>query len=54
MKKENDPPNLLAFYGKSKLTGDAALNNLASCPIVKTSITFGLHKTKQKIISVMG
>ena len=30
MRKENDLPNPLGFYGKSKLAGESVLNNLAS------------------------
>ena len=48
MKKENDTPNPLGFYGKSKLAGESALNNLASSySIARTSTPFGLHKTKK-------
>jgi len=48
MKKENDTPNPLEFYGKSKLAGELALNNLASSySIARTSTPFGLHKTKK-------
>jgi dTDP-4-dehydrorhamnose reductase len=48
MKKESDTPNPLGFYGKSKLAGEIALNNLASSySIVRTSTPFGLHKTKK-------
>ena len=48
MKKENDTPNPLGFYGKSKLAGELALNNLASSySITRTSTPFGLHKTKK-------
>jgi len=48
MKKENDFPNPLGFYGKSKLAGEIALNKLASswC-IVRTSTPFGIHPTKK-------
>jgi len=48
MKKENDTPNPLGFYGKSKLDGELTLNNLASgwC-IARTSTPFGIHKTKK-------
>ena len=48
MKKENDPPNPLGFYGKSKLDGELALNNLASdWVIARTSTPFGIHPTKK-------
>jgi dTDP-4-dehydrorhamnose reductase len=48
MKKEDDIPNPLGEYGKSKLAGELALNNLASswC-IARTSTPFGIHKTKK-------
>lgn len=48
MKKENDLPNPLGFYGKTKLEGEIALNSLASgwC-IVRTSTPFGIHPTKK-------
>jgi dTDP-4-dehydrorhamnose reductase len=48
MKKENDSPNPLGFYGKSKLAGENSLNNLASswC-IARTSTPFGVHSTKK-------
>jgi len=48
MKKEKDSPNPLGFYGKSKLAGEIALNNLASgwC-IARTSTPFGIHPTKK-------
>jgi len=48
MKKENDSPNPLGFYGKSKLAGEIALNNLSSgwC-IARTSTPFGIHPTKK-------
>ena len=48
MLKENDVPNPLGFYGKSKLAGELALNKFASASaIVRTSTPFGLHKTKK-------
>lgn len=48
MKKENDVPNPLGFYGKSKLAGELALNNLASSySIARTSTPFGIHKIKK-------
>jgi len=48
IKKESDTPNPLGFYGKSKLAGEIALNNLPSnwC-IARTSTPFGIHKTKK-------
>ena len=48
IKKESDTPNPLGFYGKSKLAGELALNNLPSnwC-IARTSTPFGIHKTKK-------
>ena len=48
MKKEDDSPNPLGFYGKSKLGGELALNKLASnwC-IARTSTPFGIHPTKK-------
>ena len=48
MKKEEDIPNPLGFYGKSKLVGEIVLNKLASSyAIVRTSTPFGFHKTKK-------
>ena len=46
--KENDLPNPLGNYGKSKLDGEKAIQNLASswC-IARTSTPFGLHPTKK-------
>ena len=48
MKKESDTPNPLGFYGKSKLAGELAINNLASswC-IARTSTPFGIHHKKK-------
>lgn len=48
MKKENDSPNPLGFYGKSKLEGEIALNKLASswC-IARISTPFGIHRKKK-------
>jgi len=48
MKKGNDLPNPLGFYGKSKLAGETVLNNLSSgwC-IARTSTPFGIHPTKK-------
>jgi dTDP-4-dehydrorhamnose reductase len=48
MKKENDTPNPLGFYGKSKLAGELALNQMSSAyAIARTSTPFGLHETKK-------
>jgi len=48
MKKESDAPNPLGFYGKSKLAGEIALNNMASpYAIARTSTPFGFHKRKK-------
>jgi len=48
MRRENDAPNPLGFYGKSKLAGEIALNKLASswC-IARTSTPFGIHYKKK-------
>ena len=48
MKKENDTPNPVDFYGESKLAGERAVMDLASswC-IARTSTPFGLHQTKK-------
>ncbi len=48
MKKENDSPNPLGFYGKSKLAGETVLNSLASgwC-VARTSTPFGIHPKKK-------
>jgi dTDP-4-dehydrorhamnose reductase len=48
MKKENDFPNPLGFYGKSKMLGESILNGLGSgwC-IARTSTPFGIHSTKK-------
>lgn len=48
MKKENDTPNPLGFYGKSKLEGEFSLNKLTSrwC-IARTSTPFGIHPKKK-------
>jgi len=46
--KENDKPNPLGNYGKSKLEGEKALGNLASswC-IARISTPFGIHPKKK-------
>jgi dTDP-4-dehydrorhamnose reductase len=48
MRKEEDSPNPLGFYGKSKLGGEIALNKLASgwC-ITRISSPFGTHPKKK-------
>ncbi len=48
MKNEEDKPNPLNFYGKSKLEGEIILNNL-SLPhaVVRTSTPFGIHQKKK-------
>ena len=48
MKKEDDIPNPVGYYGKTKLDGEILLNRLASdwC-IARTSTPFGIHKTKK-------
>ncbi len=48
MKKENDLPNPLCFYGKTKLEGENRVQNLASswC-IARTSTPFGISKKKK-------
>ena len=48
MKNEKDVPNPLNFYGKSKLDGEIALNNLITpYTIIRTSTPFGLHPKKK-------
>ena len=48
MKKEEDAPNPLGFYGKSKLAGELSLNRLSSpYAIARTSTPFGWHSTKK-------
>ena len=48
MKKEDDSPNPVDFYGKSKLEGELAINKFASgwC-IARTSTPFGIHPKKK-------
>jgi len=48
LKKENDTPNPLGYYGKTKLDGELSLNNMASSwAIARTSTPFGLHPKKK-------
>jgi len=48
MKKENDTPNPLGYYGKTKLDGEISLNNMASSwAIARTSTPFGIHAKKK-------
>jgi len=48
MKKEDDIPNPLGYYGKTKLEGEMSLNNLASnWAIARTSTPFGIHSKKK-------
>ncbi|MDH3611082.1 MAG: dTDP-4-dehydrorhamnose reductase [Nitrosopumilus sp.] len=48
MKKEDDAPNPLGYYGKTKLEGELSLNNLASnWAIARTSTPFGNHSKKK-------
>jgi len=48
MKNEEDKPNPLNFYGKSKFEGEIVINNL-SLPhaIIRTSTPFGIHPKKK-------
>jgi len=48
MKKEDDIPSPLGYYGKTKLEGEISLNNLASSwAIARTSTPFGIHSKKK-------
>ena len=48
LKKEDDTPHPLGYYGKTKLSGELSLNNLASSwAIVRTSTPFGIHSKKK-------
>jgi len=47
-KNENDIPNPVNFYGKSKLDGEIAVKNLSSSyAIIRTSTPFGIHSKKK-------
>ena len=47
MKKENDEPNPINFYGKSKLDGERVFKKITTPNvIVRTSTPFGLHSKK--------
>jgi len=48
MRQEKEIPNPVDYYGRSKLEGEKALDDMASswC-IARTSTPFGLHKTKK-------
>lgn len=47
-KNENDIPNPVNFYGKSKLNGEIAVKTFASrYVIIRTSTPFGTHPTKK-------
>ncbi|MHB8603131.1 MAG: dTDP-4-dehydrorhamnose reductase [Nitrosotalea sp.] len=48
MKKENDITNPIDYYGRSKLEGEKALDDMASAwCIARTSTPFGMHKTRK-------
>jgi len=48
MKKEEDAPGPLGYYGATKLEGELSLNNFASgWAIVRTSTPFGIHPKKK-------
>jgi len=48
MKNEDDIPNPIGYYGKTKLEGEISLNNLASnWAIARTSTPFGIHPKKK-------
>ncbi len=47
MKKENDEPNPINFYGKSKLDGERVFKKITTPNIiVRTSTPFGIHSKK--------
>ncbi len=47
MKKENDKPNPINFYGKSKLDGERVFKKITTPNvIVRTSTPFGIHSKK--------
>jgi dTDP-4-dehydrorhamnose reductase len=48
MKKEDDHPNPINFYGRSKYEGEKAVtNSSAKWSIIRTSTPFGAHPTKK-------
>ncbi len=48
IRKEDDIPRPLGYYGKTKLEGEMSLNNLASnWAIARTSTPFGIHSKKK-------
>jgi dTDP-4-dehydrorhamnose reductase len=48
LKKEDELPNPLGYYGKTKLEGELSLNNFPSnWAITRTSTPFGLHPQKK-------
>ncbi len=48
MKKEDDHPNPISFYGRSKHEGEkAVINSKAKWSIIRTSTPFGIHPTKK-------
>ncbi len=48
LKNENDIPNPINFYGKSKLQGEIVLNKISSqYIIIRTSTPFGIHPRKK-------
>jgi len=48
LRNENDIPNPLNFYGKTKLDGEIIVKNLISkYAIIRTSTPFGLHPIKK-------
>ena len=48
MKRENDIPNPIDYYGESKLAGEkAVMQSASSWCIARTSTPFGLHRQKK-------